>query len=68
SYIGWALSTKDISAFNSLLLQITISNRFFSFSWIENEETKEFFKFMALASSNPIGITLALDSWKNIRN
>ncbi|RIB02753.1 hypothetical protein C2G38_2226955 [Gigaspora rosea] len=45
SYIGWPLSTKDIPTFNSLLLRMTISNGF-SFSWIENEETKEFFKFI----------------------
>lgn len=96
SYLGRPLSTKDIPTFNSLLLRMTISNGF-SFSWVENEETKEFFKFItpglvlpsrkklsnsilkkatkqtkqqiiSLASSDQIGVTLALDGWKNIRN
>ena len=67
NYIGRNILPCEEDRFNTLLLRMTVSNGW-AFHWVENEETLEFFKFIApllkLPSRQKLSDTILKDSVK----
>jgi hypothetical protein len=69
-YLGRPISKKDILHFENLILRMCISNGL-SFSFIDNDDTKEFFKFIApgieLPTRKKLGGQILLDASKDLQ-
>jgi len=70
-FIGRKLSPNEIPTFYRLLLRMTISNGW-AFQWVENQETIEFFNFIApllhLPNRNTLADSILTDSTVKVQN
>ncbi|RGB25382.1 hypothetical protein C1646_771816 [Rhizophagus diaphanus] len=67
SYNHRQMSTNDVLRFEQLFIRMTVSNGL-PFFFVENEETKALFKFIAPGLSNDKdGITAAFNGWTNVK-